>query len=154
MAKRAVLGVHTAEASHHKAEGPEAAQGAVQRTTAGKRGRSFKLKAYRPSESQILASILAYLGVERRVLWAERMNSGKGQLLRPDGSQTWIRFGFKGCPDIIGQLRDGRALYVETKRAGGRVRPEQRAFIDAAAAHGAVAVIARSVEEVMGAIDE
>jgi hypothetical protein len=113
----------------------------------------FRLKAIKPTEAQVQDAILRYLAVERRVLWAARMNSGKGKLLRPDGTQTWISFGFTGCPDIMGMLRDGRYLAIECKRSGGRVRPEQRQHITQAADHGAVAVIARSVEDVQAALD-
>ncbi len=113
----------------------------------------FRLKSVKATEAQIQDAILRYLAVERRVLWAARMNSGKGKLLRPDGTQTWISFGFTGCPDIMGQLRDGRYLAIECKRAGGRVRPEQRAHITQAADHGAVAIIARSLEDVQKAMD-
>jgi len=113
----------------------------------------FRLKAAQPTEHQIQDAILRYLAVERRVVWSARMNSGKGKLVRPDGSQTWIKFSFLGCPDIMGQLTDGRYLAIECKRAGGRVRPEQRAHISLAADHGAVAMIARSVEDVQAALD-
>jgi hypothetical protein len=80
------------------------------------------------------------------------MNSGQGKMIRPGGSQTWIRFGFSGCPDIMGQLTDGRYLAIECKRPGGRVRPEQRQHISIAADHGAVALIARSIEDVQEAL--
>jgi hypothetical protein len=113
----------------------------------------FRLKAVKATEAQVQDAILRYLAVERRVVWAARMNSGKGKLLRPDGTQTWISFGFTGCPDIMGMLRDGRYLAIECKRSGGRVRPEQRAHITQAAEHGAVAIIARSVEDVQTALD-
>jgi len=113
----------------------------------------FRLKSIKATEAQIQDAILRYLAVERRVLWAARMNSGKGKLLRPDGTQTWISFGFTGCPDIMGQLRDGRYLAIECKRSGGRVRPEQRQHITQAADHGAVAIIARSLEDVQQALD-
>jgi hypothetical protein len=113
----------------------------------------FRLKSVKATEAQVQDAILRYLAVERRVVWAARMNSGKGKLLRPDGSQTWISFGFTGCPDIMGMLRDGRYLAIECKRTGGRVRPEQRQHITQAADHGAVAVIARSVEDVQTALD-
>jgi hypothetical protein len=115
--------------------------------------RTFRLKPIKPTEAQIQDAILRYLAVDSRVLWAQRMNSGKGKLLRPDGSQTWIRFGFPGCPDIMGQLKDGRYLAIECKRSGGRVRPEQREHITQAAAYQAVALIARSLEDVQTALD-
>jgi hypothetical protein len=113
----------------------------------------FSLKSIKATEAQVQDAILRYLAVERRVVWAARMNSGKGKLLRPDGSQTWISFGFTGCPDIMGQLRGGRYLAIECKRSGGRVRPAQREHITQAADNGAVAIFARSVEDVQTALD-
>jgi hypothetical protein len=113
----------------------------------------FRLQAVKATENQVKNAILRYLTIERRVVWAARMNTGKGKLLRPDGSQTWISFGFTGCPDIMGMLRDGRYLAIECKRADGRVRPDQQKHITQAADHGAVAIIARSVEDVQMALD-
>lgn len=113
----------------------------------------FRLKAAQPTEHQIQDAILRYLAVERRVLWAERMNSGKGLVVRPDGGTQRMKWGFVGCPDIMGQLKDGRYLAIEVKSAKGRVSPEQRAHITQAADHGAVALIARSVEDVQTALD-
>lgn len=112
----------------------------------------FRLTPLMPKEHSIQEAILRYLAYDRRVVWAARMNSGKGKFLRPDGSQTWIKFGFPGCPDIMGQVRGGRYLAVECKRAGGHIRPEQRDHIDLANRHGAVACIARSVDDVIAAL--
>jgi hypothetical protein len=113
----------------------------------------FSLKPVKPTEHQIQDAILRYLARERRVLWAERMNSGKGLVVRPNGSTQWMKWGFVGCPDIMGQLKDGRYLAIECKSHSGRVRPEQRQHITQAADHGAVAIIARSVEDVQTALD-
>jgi hypothetical protein len=64
-----------------------------------------------------------------------------------------VRFGPKGSPDIHGYLKGGRALFVEVKRPSGRVSPEQREFIERAAKHGCVAILARSVDELWKAMD-
>ena len=59
-----------------------------------------------------------------------------------------------GTPDLCGyRLSDGRAVFIEVKRAGGKIRPEQAAFIAKAQAAGALAGFATSVGEAMGIIN-
>jgi hypothetical protein len=67
---------------------------------------------------------------------------GEGQ------NRRFVRFGPKGSPDIHGYLKDSRALFVEVKRPSGRVSDDQKAFIERAVGHGAVAFVARSVSDV------
>jgi len=68
-----------------------------------------------------------------------------------------------GSPDLVGHvimtLPDGRriarALYVEVKRPGGGVlSPAQIAWLDRARADGALVVVARSLEDVLRALQE
>jgi hypothetical protein len=59
-----------------------------------------------------------------------------------------MRFGFKGCPDIHGMLRGGRALYIEVKRPSGKATPEQAEFLARAVEHGGCAFVARSIDDV------
>lgn len=54
----------------------------------------------------------------------------------------------KGVPDILGILRDGRLLAIEVKAANGRVSPEQAAWIERANHLGAVAFVARYLDDV------
>lgn len=54
----------------------------------------------------------------------------------------------KGYSDLSGvRLGEGRAVFIEVKSPTGRVRPEQQRFLDAMRAAGALAGVARSVEE-------
>lgn len=54
----------------------------------------------------------------------------------------------KGFSDLFGfRLSDGRAVFIEIKTAAGRVRPEQERFIGRMREYGALAGIARSVED-------
>ncbi len=115
--------------------------------------RSARLRLTRPvpTEADVLATVLARLalyGRQGQVVWHSRMNTGAGRLARRDGTAgQWTRWGFTGCPDILGQLPDGRLLAVEVKRPGGRVRPEQAAFLERARAGGAAAGVVTSLEE-------
>lgn len=122
---------------------------------AAKRGTPLKLKRPEPTEAQVLAAVKGALSVHKSVAWFERMNSGAGRLDRGNGhSGQFMRFGFKGCPDIIGQLKDGRALFVEVKRPSGKPTPEQQVFLDMASDNGACAFVARSADDVFTAIGQ
>ena len=66
----------------------------------------------------------------------------------------FIRFGFKGCPDVLGQMRDGRLLGVEVKAQAGRLRPEQALFLERIRCAGGVAFVARDCRDVLRALGE
>jgi hypothetical protein len=61
-------------------------------------------------EAAALCEVLKALKAHPAVSWCERMNTGAAKV-----GNRFIRFGFKGCPDVLGQLRDGRLLGVEVK---------------------------------------
>jgi hypothetical protein len=112
----------------------------------------FRLKRPEPKEADVLSGVLAALAMHPRVAWAHRMNSGAGKILRRGKVSQFMRWGFPGCPDVLGQLRDGRALAVECKRPSGVVTQEQEAFLACVKANGGVAVVARSVDDVLEAL--
>ena len=107
----------------------------------------FRLKALAPTEHQTQAAILRYLAVSPRVAWAERMNTGAVKIPVANGRDRFLRFGFPGCPDILGQLTDGRLLAIEVKSPTGRPSEAQSAFLALVATHGGVAVLARSLDD-------
>ncbi len=54
----------------------------------------------------------------------------------------------KGFSDLFGFRRsDGRAVFIEVKSQSGKARPEQITFIQKMRVYGALAGIARSVED-------
>jgi predicted porin len=95
-------------------------------------------------EATVLASVIRYLKIHRAVAWAQRMNTGAVSM----GDSRYMRFGFKGCSDIIGQLYDGRFLAIECKSDKGRLTEEQRNFIERVNRHGGLAGMVRSIDEV------
>ena len=107
----------------------------------------FRLKALAPTEHQVQTAILRYLAVSPRVAWAQRINTGAVKIQAPGGKDRFVRYGFPGCSDIIGQLTDGRFLAVEVKSHSGRATDAQEAFLALVATHGGVAVLARSVDD-------
>jgi len=72
------------------------------------------------------------------------MNSGAAKV-----GGRFIRFGWPGCPDVLGQMKDGRLLGVEVKSRAGRLRPEQAVFLDRIRAAGGVAFVARDLRDVL-----
>lgn len=101
-------------------------------------------------EAASLREVLIALRASPAVLWVERMNSGAAEV-----GGRFIRFGFRGCSDVLGQMRDGRLLAVEVKRPkGGRVSREQALFLELVRAGGGVAFVARDCRDVMKALAE
>jgi VRR-NUC domain len=95
-------------------------------------------------EAAALVEVLQALRAHPAVAWCERMNSGAVKV-----GTRFVRFGWKGCPDVLGQLKDGRLLGVEVKSPTGRLRPEQTVFLDRVRAAGGVAFMARDMRDVL-----
>ena len=95
-------------------------------------------------EAAALREVLQALNAHPAVAWVERMNSGAVKI----GSR-FVRFGWKGCPDVLGQLNDGRLLGVEVKAKKGKLRPEQTLFLERIRRAGGVAFMARDCRDVM-----
>lgn len=110
-------------------------------------------KSIKPKETSIQYSILEYLRRDRRVVWAERFNSGQLSALNRDGSSRVVRFGFTGCADILGQLTDGRILAIEVKTPTGKLSNAQRDFLLKVSNNGGVGCVARSSAGAKNAID-
>jgi hypothetical protein len=89
-------------------------------------------------EAAALVEVLKALRAHPLVAWAERMNSGAARI-----GGRFVRFGWTGCPDVLGQLIDGRLLGVEVKAEKGKLRPEQTIFLARIRAAGGVAFMAR-----------
>ena len=95
-------------------------------------------------EAAALAEVLKALSVHPGVAWAHRCNSGAARV-----GNRFIRFGWPGCPDVLGQLKDGRLLGVEVKAPKGRPSTEQTLFLAQINAAGGVGFIARSLVDVV-----
>lgn len=98
----------------------------------------------RVAERDILKAVLAALRLDRRVAWVERMNVGAFK-----SGKRFIRAGFIGCSDIIGQLQDGRFLAIEVKAADGLVSADQSDFLALVHTNGGIAGVARSVDDAL-----
>ena len=94
-------------------------------------------------EAAALVEVLLALRNHPAVSWVERMNSGAARI-----GNRFIRFGFTGCPDVLGQLKDGRLLGVEVKADEGRLRPEQSIVLERINTAGGLAFMARNCNDV------
>ena len=94
-------------------------------------------------EAAALHEVLKALRAHPLVAWAERQNSGAAKV-----GGRFIRFGWPGCPDVLGQLKDGRFLGCEVKSATGRLRPEQAVFLERIRGAGGVGFVARDCRDV------
>lgn len=95
-------------------------------------------------EAAALLEVLQALRVHPAVAWCERMNSGAARM-----GARFVRFGWPGCPDVLGQLKDGRLLGCEVKGPTGRLRPAQVVFLERIRAAGGVAFVARDCRDVL-----
>lgn len=122
-------------------------------------------RIYAPSiapEREVLPTVLEMLRRHPLVAWAQRQNTAAGYLidfktharLVAEGAlrkneARFMQFGWKGQLDITSQLRDGRRLDVEVKRADGKATPDQQATIDAVNGARGVAFVARGADDVV-----
>ena len=100
-------------------------------------------------EAAALLEVLKALRTHPAVAWAERMNTGAARV-----GNRFIRFGWPGCPDVLGQMKDGRLLGVEVKAQAGRLRPEQALFLERIRCAGGVAFVARDLRDVREQLKE
>lgn len=116
-----------------------------------------------PKESHLVNAILEHAAVAfRGLVYLDRAPAGEWiAARRVKQAHGWglVQTGYitghqRGHPDMSGYVcgticdRRGAALYVEAKRDDSEaLRPEQREFLERAAAAGAVCILARSVEE-------
>lgn len=103
----------------------------------------------RKPEGAALIEVLRVLRAHPNVAWVHRMNSGAAQI-----KGRFVRFGFRGCSDLLGQLTNGQVLAVEIKSRTGRLREEQAVFIELVNAYGGCAFVARNAIDVFRAFKE
>lgn len=97
----------------------------------------------RPEAAAVL-EVLKVLRHHEAVAWCERQNTGAAKV-----GKRFIRFGWRGCSDLIGMLKDGRLLAVEVKAPSGKLRAEQAEFLSLVRRFGGVAFVARNAANVI-----
>ena len=98
-------------------------------------------------EAAALVEVLMALRSHSLVAWAERQNTGAIKV-----GERFVRFGWRGCSDVLGQLKDGRLLACEVKARRGSLRPEQGHFLDRVRQFGGVGIVARNAADVLTAL--
>lgn len=98
-------------------------------------------------EAGALLEVLRVLRNHPAVAWCERVNTGATKI-----GNRFVRFGWKGAPDIIGMTREGVLLACEVKAPRGQLRPEQREFLALVQRFGGVAFVARDCRDVLRAL--
>ena len=96
-----------------------------------------------PKEAAILSSVLQALNFYPRVIFAHRFNSGAYSVGEGKG-RRFVRFGFEGCPDILGMLKGGSLLAIECKTATGSLTDHQARFLEMVRENGGVGFVCRS----------
>ena len=98
-------------------------------------------------ETDIQRDILAWLAAQGILAWRMGMGGLK------TGTGTFRKNPAKGLPDILGILKpSGRLLAIEVKTAKGKPSLDQLRWLDDFAKAGALAILARSVDDVMHAL--
>ncbi len=97
-----------------------------------------------PLESEIQRSILDWLTLKR--IFHFRCNN-QGRWLA--SANRWIpTAGIKGVADILGFYK-GKFFALEVKRPGGKVTPEQTAFLEVVKSHGHIGEVVYSLQDVI-----
>jgi hypothetical protein len=109
------------------------------RKPAPPRRRAATPKLPAETEASVLRSIVATCSL--RGVYSLRLNSGAQAIPAADGhARRYVRFGEKGCADLLLLLPGGRTAFVEIKRPGKRPDEHQLRWLLARQQAGAVAV--------------
>jgi hypothetical protein len=121
-----------------------------------KKGRSIPKKGKAkprvpfPRETEVLSACLKLLAVHPACAFAFRANSGG---MKTEAGQ-YVKFGFRGMPDILGCLKGGRLLAVEVKRPGKSPTADQNAFLFAVNQAGGFGCWTDSVDKLAALLDK
>lgn len=103
-------------------------------------------KKYKKEESCLIKACLEVLNLQGYL--ALRNNSGL-VFLQENGKTRAIRMGIRGASDIIACSPDGRFIAIECKTQKGRVTEMQKQFLTEIEKRGGVALVIRSVDELI-----
>lgn len=105
-------------------------------------------------EQDIQRLILDYLKAKK--ILAFRMNTGAASGIYK-GKRWFMRFGSPGMADILAFLRTtpqgGLPLWIEVKREGGKLSPDQKAFQEMVQREGHYYLVAKTLDMVKTLIE-
>ena len=99
------------------------------------------------AERTIQDACMEYLGMHPKVAFVHTTTTGTLPI-GAGGKRRYIKVGYPGMGDIVGMLKDGRFLSVETKQPGEIPTQDQYDFIDMVSKRG-FAFWVDSLEECM-----
>jgi hypothetical protein len=114
------------------------------------RGYSHRQSPNRQSpEKEVIKACIQYLTLKGYEVI--RNNTGAFVATGENGKKRLIRFGFPGSADIIACSPEGRFVAVECKSDSGRLTIAQQDFIRRVTDRNGIAVVARSVDDLVRA---
>lgn len=102
------------------------------------------------SEKDIQKSILDYLRLKKYVAFKHH-STGSGVR---NGQTFFFAHSEKGISDIIGCSKEGRFIAIEVKKPGGKPSEEQLEFLEGVRQCGGIAILAYSLDDVIGKVDD
>jgi len=94
------------------------------------------------SESKIQAAIMNMLIINHNVAWAHVTTNGSAKM-----KGFYVKLGYTGMSDIIGQTRKGKLFAIEVKKPGETPSKNQQDFINMVLDNNGIAGVAESVED-------
>ena len=101
------------------------------------------------SEQQIKKTIADYLRIKKFTVINHR---NVGIYKKDTGKYIPLPSGEKGISDIIACSPQGTFVAIEVKKKGGKPTPEQLEFLARIKAYGGIAILAYSLDDVLGVI--
>ncbi len=102
-------------------------------------------------ETDLQKQIVEYLNLMGHFVW--RNNSG-AVFSEYKGKKRMIKFGFKGCADVVGILRDGRFIAVECKIGYNKPTEAQYNFLDEVTHRGGIGMWTTNLDNVINRLKE
>ena len=100
------------------------------------------------TETQLVGWAIEYLLRKGHFVW--RNNTGARPWKDREGNDRMMRFGKVGSADILGiHKADGKLIAVECKVGKGKLRPEQKEFLDEVERRGGYAHVIYTPEDLM-----
>jgi hypothetical protein len=97
-------------------------------------------------EGAVVQACLEYLRIYGALVWRNNTGALKDKTGRP------VYYGKLGSADILGLLPGGRFIAVECKSKKGKLSEKQKDFLAEVEQLGGIAIVARSVEDVMNSV--
>lgn len=99
------------------------------------------------SENLVVNACLRYLLNSGYFVW--RNNTGAYPVNGKGGKKRFIRYGYKGSPDIIGMTPEGKFIGVECKFGYNKLSDSQKVFKQRCEDSRGVFIVAYSVDELI-----